>query len=206
MTVTLSTARVDISPRSLTFEAFWGTTKSVTVRVLDENGAEDEDTTFGYFSTFGPCCSPNRADPPKGIDIEKIDGGLEVMAEGPGTGQITITSTDVASAILPVTVYMNPATLDVSPDPVSLSVDGTATLRATVKDASGHSIYVDEGDGAGGFVVYWETSDSAVATVAGATGTEDANTGANRYSYGEEGRHGHDHRSLGAAPLPARPL
>ena len=47
VTVTVTGARVEISPRSLTFEAL-GDTKSVTVRVLDENGDEDEDASFGY--------------------------------------------------------------------------------------------------------------------------------------------------------------
>ena len=87
----------------------------------------DEDATFTYFSAFSPCCRPDLADPPKGIDIEKVDGGLEITAEGPGSCQITISSTDVESSILPVAVYMKPATLEVSPSTVSLEVDGTAT-------------------------------------------------------------------------------
>ena len=174
VTVTLPTARVDISPRSLTFEAL-GDTKSVTVRVLDENGDEDEDATFGYIGVFSPCCDPFLADPPKSIDIEEVDGGLEITAEGSGRGSYTISSPDVESAILLVTVYQNPATLEVSPSTASLEVDGTTTLSATIKDANGHSLHVD--DGMGGLVVYWETSDSAVATVEGATATTDDNTG-----------------------------
>ena len=66
------------------------------------------DATFTYFSAFSPCCRPDLADPPKGIDIEKVDGGLEITAEGPGSCQITISSTDVESSILPVAVYMKP--------------------------------------------------------------------------------------------------
>ena len=174
VTVTLPTARVNISPRSLTFEAL-GDTKSVTVWVLDENGDEDEDATFGYIGVFSPCCDPFLADPPKSIDIEEVDGGLEITAEGPGRGSYTISSPDVESAILLVTVYQNPATLEVSPSTASLEVDGTTTLSATIKDANGHSMHVD--DGMGGLVVYWETSDSAVATVEGATATTDDNTG-----------------------------
>ena len=174
VTVTLPTARVNISPRSLTFEAL-GDTKSVTVWVLDENGDEDEDATFGYIGVFSPCCDPFLADPPKSIDIEEVDGGLEITAEGPGRGSYTISSPDVESAILLVTVYQNPASLEVSPSTASLEVDGTTTLSATIKDANGHSMHVD--DGMGGLVVYWETSDSAVATVEGATATTDDNTG-----------------------------
>ena len=177
VTVTLPAARVDISPRSLTFEAL-GDTKSVTVRVLDENGDEVEDATFSYIGWFSPCCHPDLADPLRTWDIEKVDGGLEITSEGPGRGNLTITSTDVESAILPVTVYMKPATLEVSPSSASLEVDGTTTLSATIKDANGNSIHVDQDDGRGGKVVYWETSDSAVATVEGETVTiTDHNTG-----------------------------
>ena len=107
-----------------------------------------------------------------------MDGGLEITSEGPGRGQTsTIRSTGVESAILPVTVYMKPATLEISPRSASLAVDGTATLRATIKDANGNSIHVHQGDGRGGKVVYWETSDDEVATVVGNTADEDGNTG-----------------------------
>ena len=180
VTVTLPTARVDISPQSLTFEAL-GDTKSVTVKVLDENGDEDEDATWGYFAAFSPCCRPNIPDPPtppNSWDIEKTDDGLNITAEGPGSGQITISSTDVESAILGVTVYMKPASVVVSPSSADLEVDGTTTLTATIEDANGNSIHVNQDDGRGGRVVYWETSDSAVATVEGSDATEDRNTGA----------------------------
>ena len=92
----------------------------------------------------------------------------------------TISSTGVEPAILPVTVYKKPATLEVSPGTASLAVDGTATLRAALKDANGHSIHVDQGDGRGGKVVYWETSDSAVATVEGSNTADEGghNSGA----------------------------
>ena len=176
VTVTLPTARVDVSPGSLTFDAL-GQTKSVTVRVLDENGDEDEDATFNFFSSFSLCCMPNIADPPKAIDIEKTDDGLEITAEGPGTGRITISSTDVESAILLISVVQQPSTLEVSPASVSLAADGTATLSAAIKDANGHSVHVHQDDGRGGLVVYWETSDDEVATVEGATAREDHNTG-----------------------------
>ena len=44
-------------------------------------------------------------------------------------------------------------------------------------DANGHDITVAEG-GEGGLTVYWETSDSDVATVDGADDRADRNTGA----------------------------
>ena len=58
VTVTITGRQVDISPASLTFTAL-GDTKSVTVRVLDENGVEDADATFSFIGTFSPCCGPD---------------------------------------------------------------------------------------------------------------------------------------------------
>ena len=177
VTVTLPTARVDIGPRSLTFEAL-GDTKSVTVKVLDENGDEDEDATWSYFGAFSPCCHPDIADPPKAWDSEKTDDGLNITAEGPGSGQITISSTDVESAILGVTIYMKPASVVVSPSLASLEVDETTTLTATIEDANGNSIHVTQDGRRGGKVVYWDTSNDTVATVEGTDAREDHNTGA----------------------------
>ena len=133
VTVSLPAARVDMSSRLLTFEAL-GDTKSVTVRVLDENGDEVEDATFGYSAVSGPCCNPD-IDPtdPSVFGSERTDDGLDITSEGPGSGRITISSTGVESAILRVKVYMKPATLEVSPSSASLEVDGTATLSATLK-------------------------------------------------------------------------
>ena len=176
VTVTLPPARVDISPGSLTFEALGGT-KSVTVRVLDENGDVDDDATFDAISAFSPCCTPDLADPPQTIGIKKVDDGLEITANGPGRGQVYISSEGVERAILLVTVYQKATSLTVSPSSPSLAVGGTKTLSAGIADANGNSIHVDQGDGQGGLVVYWETSDSTVATVEGATAKMDHNTG-----------------------------
>ena len=66
------------------------------------------------------------------------------------------------------------ASLEISPDLVTLAVDGMTTLRTTVKDANGNSTHVDEGDGRGGRHVYWETSDSEVATVETTSGSATA--------------------------------
>ena len=176
VTVTLPTARVDISPGSLTFEAL-GDTKSVTVRVLDENGDEDEDATFGYIGIFSPCCSDNSDDSIDSWDIVQVDGGLEITAGETGRGQLTIISEGVESAILLVTISQFPSALEISPNPVRLAVDGTATLSATIKDANGHSIGLAQGQQSG-LVVYWETSDDEVATVEGESATSTENTGA----------------------------
>ena len=176
VTVTLPVARVEVSPIELTFLAL-GATKTVTVRVLDENGVEDEDASFTWGMGFGPCCGFEPGDTIKTLDIVRVDDGLEITAEGRGRGQITISSRDVESAIVLVRVYQVPASLTISPDSVSLAVDETATLRASVMDANGHEIGLAEGN-KGGKVVYWETSDSDVATVVGADHHPDRNTGA----------------------------
>ena len=178
VTVTLPTARVDIDPASLTFEAL-GDTKSVTVKVLDGDGNEDEAATWSYFSFASPCCGPDvDSTDPEVYSIERTDDGLDITAEGPGSGQITISSTGVEPAILGVTVYMKPTTLEVSPSSPNLAVNGSTTLTATVKDANGNSIHVNQGDGRGGLVVYWATSDSAVATVEGSDADASNNVGA----------------------------
>ena len=149
ITVTLPTARVDLSPRSLAFEAL-GDTKSVTVRILDTDGNEVDGATWSAFAFSSPCCTPDADNYGYSVfDFDRVEGGLEVTAEGPGSGQITISSTGVESAILRVSVYMKPATLEVSPGSPSVAVGGTATLSATIKDANGNPIHVNQGDGQG---------------------------------------------------------
>ena len=176
VTVTLPVARVEVSPIELTFIAL-GDTKTVTVRVLDENGDEDEDASFGYVTSFQACCGFEPGDTLKIPAIERVDDGLEITAEGTGSGHIQIYSSGVESAIVRVTVYQVPASLTVSPDSATLAVGATATLRASVMDANGHDIKLAEG-GKSGLVVRWETSDSDVATVDGADDRADWNTGA----------------------------
>ena len=80
-------------------------------------------------------------------------------------------------AFVLVRVYQVAKSLTLSPDSASLAVGGTATLRASVMDANGNDIRLAEGL-KGGRVVYWETSDSDVATVVGADHHPDRNTGA----------------------------
>ena len=176
VTVTLPVARVEVSPIELTFLAL-GATKTVTVRVLDENGVEDEDASFSYIMSFQACCGFEPGDTLKTLAIERVDDGLEITAEGTGSGHIRIDSSGVESAIVRVTVYQVAASLTISPDSATLAVGATATLRASVMDANGHDIPLAEG-GKGGLVVYWETSDSDVATVDGADDRADRNTGA----------------------------
>ena len=154
-----------------------GATKTVTVRVLDENGVEDEDASFSYIMAFSPCCGFRPGDTLNSLAIERVDDGLEITAEGTGSGHIRIRSSGVESAIVLVRVYQVPASLTISPDSATLAVGATATLRASVMDANGHDMTVAEG-GKGGLTVYWETSDSDVATVDGADDRADRNTGA----------------------------
>ncbi|MDE0024249.1 MAG: Ig-like domain-containing protein [Spirochaetaceae bacterium] len=153
--VVAAQGRVDISPRTLTFEAV-GDSETVTVRVLDENGDEDTDASYFWISASGPggpCCT-----------LTKVDDGLKVTMTRAGTRagrmQVDLSSDDAKSARLQVTAYQKATTLEISPNSVSLEVDETDTLSATIKDANGHAIE--------GLTVYWTTSDSDVATVEGA--------------------------------------
>ena len=155
VTVTVSGPRVEVSPVKLTFTAL-GDSATATVRILDENGDEDTDATYRWISI-----SSTGA-----FAIKTVDGGLEVTAEGTGSGWMEITSEGATSAILLVTVYQEPKFLTVSPSSTSLAVGETATLTATITDANGHSIAVASGN-QGGKVVFWETSDSEVATIDG---------------------------------------
>ena len=143
--------RVDISPRTLTFNSV-GDSGTVTVRILDENGDEDTDATFTYISSYpvGKLC----------CDIEKVDDGLKLTVTKAGSVRLDISSNDAKTATLRVTASQKAATLEVSPATPSLEVGETATLSATVKDANGNAIE--------GLTVYWTTSDSGVATVQGA--------------------------------------
>ena len=176
VTVTLSGPRVEISPGSLTFEAL-GETQTVTVKVLDENGDEVTDALWGWVGSFSPSDFDDLLSG-KGIILEKVDGTMEITAEVKGRGSFKITSGDAEPAILLVNVYQVPATLTLSPSSKSLTVGGTVTLSAAIQDANGYDMgRVDVGDDKGGLAVYWETSDSAVATVDGVTKNEDGNTG-----------------------------
>ena len=117
------------------------------------------------------CCSIGDG----GLDIERIDGGVAVTANQTGRGRIDFfwkgDSTGTTSASVVIRSSQKPASLTVSPASVSFAVHETATLTASIADANGHSTQ-------GGAVVYWETSDSAVATVDGADNDPDAERGA----------------------------
>ena len=177
VTVTVSGPRVEISPRSLTFEAL-GETQTVTVKVLDANGDEDTEASLSWIGVFSPCCGFSPENPPGSNSITRVDGGLEITAGVTGSGHVKITSGDAAPAILILKVHQKAASLELSPGSVDLTVGGTATLSAAIADANGYDMgRVDVGDGKGGLVVYWETSDPAVATVDGVTKGEDGNTG-----------------------------
>ena len=96
VTVTLPTARVSVDPKSWTFEAL-GDTITMRVRVLDEDGHEDEDATFGYIASFSPCCGDFDEDF-KAWDLEKVDDGLKITAEGTGSGRITLLFAELLQA------------------------------------------------------------------------------------------------------------
>lgn len=93
-----------------------------------------------------------------------------------------------------VTVYQIPASLELSPESVSLATGETATLSARIMDANGHDIQLaDEEANRGGLVMDWATSDSEVATVA-AFGDFDSST-----------ETGHSQGSRRLQPVPPQP-
>ena len=171
--VTLPSGRVQLEPRSLTFDAL-GDTKSVTVRIFDEDGEEDEDAWFSFYYFFTLSTGGRIGD--GGLDITKVDGGLEITANETGAATVEVFAR-VHSFGLKVTVNQKPASLEVSPGSASVAVGGATTLTARVKDSNGHDIQLASGDQEG-LVVSWATSDSDVATVDGADDSTEAETGA----------------------------
>ena len=173
VTVTLPKARVVATPRSLTFKSR-EEIQSVTITVYDEDGNQDADAEFTWTNTY-------RSSPLQGhvgsITVTKVDDGLSITAHGSGQGSIEVSSgDDVESALIVISVWQIAASVEIAPSTPSVTVDGTVTLSATVKDANGYSIPVAEGD-EGGLAVAWETSDSAVATVTGSLAHLPGNTG-----------------------------
>ncbi len=160
--------RVLISPSKLAFRAL-GQTATVSVRILDGNSAVDTEASFEVDSVFTPNhFSRNRIGRigSGGLGITAVDGGLEVTANETGEGTIYINSPNAQKAILNVIAIQDPVSLKLSASSVSLAIGETATLRAQMMDANGHDIELADYDG-GGLVVYWRTSDPAVATVKG---------------------------------------
>ena len=181
VTVTLPTARVTAAPNSLTFESL-GVSKSVTIKAFDENGDEDEDATI----TWSVDETPDLTGVPAGtqdifvITVENETGGLKVTAEGNGSASVTVSSGDLESALFLVNVSQKAASIELAPSSESLSVDGTATLSATVKDANGHSIPIHNGATSGLVVVSWTTSNSGVAKVIGSNYSTTTSSGETR--------------------------
>ena len=176
-TVTLPAARVTVSPAKWFFESY-GETKTFTVKILDENGDEDEDASFDWSGTFHPLpddgCDSTLAD--LWLEVEKVDGDLEITAHQGGDGEVTVRSEGVESALIIITVYQMPATVTLAPDSADLEVDETVSLSGGLKDANGNDIAVATGI-CGGRALHWSTSDSAVATVDGADRLGGGNTG-----------------------------
>ena len=177
-TVTLTGARVTVSPATWFFESY-GETKTVIVKVLDETGDEDETASFRWNNLFIPLrdsgCDSTLVDPPW-LEIEEVDGDLEITAHQGGRGEVEVRSEGVESALILITVYQMAATVTIAPDSADLEVDGTVSLSGGLKDANGNDIPVATGN-CGGRVLYWSTSDSAVATVDGEDDRDDHNTG-----------------------------
>ncbi len=165
VTVTPTGRRVEVSPRLLTFTAL-GDSKTVTVRVLDENGEVDADASYGWFG---------QTYPGNTVNLKRVAGGLQVTANEGGGGEFKVFSAGATSATLLVSVSQQPASVKVSPSSARLAPGETEAMSVQVMDANGHDIAVA---GTRGRVVYWETSNSAVARVAGERRREGYATGA----------------------------
>ena len=157
VTVTPTGRRVEVSPRSLSFTAL-GDSKTVTVRVLDEDDEVDPDASWSWFGFSYPGDT---------VDIETVTGGLKITANQGGGSEIDVFSTGASSAILLVRVSQEAASVKGSPSSVSLTPGQTAAMSVRVLDANDNEIAVAAGR-TGGRIVYWETSNSAVASVDGA--------------------------------------
>ena len=157
--------RVLISPSKLAFRAL-GQTTTVSVRILDGNSAVDTEASFEVDSVFTPQHKGGTKIGSGGLGITAVDGGLEVTANETGRGTIYINSPNAQKAILNVSAIQDPVSLKLSASSVSLAIGETATLRAQMMDGNGHDI-VSANNNQGGPVVYWRTSDPAVATVKG---------------------------------------
>ena len=176
-TVTLTGARVTVSPATWLFESS-GETKTFTVKVLDENGDEDEDASFESIASYDPMfssgCDSTLADPM--LEIEEVDGDLEITVHQEGSGEVEVRSEGVESALIFLVVNQIPATGTLAPDSADLEVGETVSLSGGLKDANGNDIAVATGI-CGGLALYWSTSDSAVATVDGENRLGGGNTG-----------------------------
>ena len=176
-TVTLTGARVTVSPATWSFESY-GETKTFTVKVLDENGDEDEDASFestaSYDPVFSSGCESTFADPM--LEMEEVDGDLEITLYQEGSGEVEVRSEGVESALIFLVVNQIPATGTLAPDSADLEVGETVSLSGGLKDANGNDIAVATGI-CGGLALYWSTSDSAVATVDGENRLGGGNTG-----------------------------
>ena len=175
--VTLPAARVTVSPASWFFKSY-GETKTFTVKILDETGDEDDDASFEWNASYDPMfssgCDSTLADPM--LEIEEVDGDLEITVHQEGSGEVAVRSEGAESALIIITVNQIPATVTLAPDSADLEVDETVSLSGGLKDANGNDIAVATGI-CGGMVLHWSTSDSAVATVDGENRLGGGNTG-----------------------------
>lgn len=92
-----------------------------------------------------------------------------VEARAPGTVQVAASAEGV-TGFATVTVTPRPvASVTVTPNPASVPLNATATLTATLKDATGDTL--------AGQAVTWTTSDSTTVSVAPSTGQTEVVTG-----------------------------
>jgi uncharacterized protein YjdB len=130
--------------------------------------------------------------------LASVSGSGLVIGIAPGTAVILAHVDGVVGSATVSVAQMPVASVSVSPSTASLTVGGTSTLSATLRDASGNTL--------SGRIVGWSTSDQAVATVSQSgvvTGVAAGSTTITATSEGQTGTASITVTSGGPGPLAA---
>jgi uncharacterized protein YjdB len=137
--VPVATVSVAIPQSSLTV----GSSTQVTATVRSANGQVLTDRVITLSSS-----APN---------VASVSSAGVVLAIAPGTATISATSEGRLATVAVTVLAPTPAVVQISPTSVTLSPSQTASLTATVRDASGNVMT--------GQPVLWSSSNTSVATV-----------------------------------------
>jgi len=147
-------ASIAVSPGAVTLTAL-GATQQLTAAVKDSNGTTVPNAVTGFGATA------------HGAATVGASSGL-VTAQAVGADTVTVTS-GPASAMIPVTVRQDVATISVTPGTATLFAQGrTLQFGAGAKDANANPIP--------GTVFTWASTNTTVATVDASTGLATAST------------------------------